>query len=128
MAATAEATAEGVAMAALAATEAAVATAAAGTTAAPTMTEDTAAAVAAAIGAGITRGTRGTAAEPADPKDPVNGDPMVAPDPDPASDPGSWQGAARPGGAVTRHIKGPLGDRLNSRTKFSVEKYHTETL
>ncbi len=114
-------------MAAVAATEAAVAKAAAGTTAAPTMMEDKAAAVAAAKGAGITRGTRGTAAEPADPEDPLNGDPMVAPDPDPASDPGSWQGAAGPGGAVTRHIKGPLGDRINPRTKCSVEKYHTAT-
>ncbi len=123
-----EATAEGVAMAAAEATEVAVATAAAGTTAAPTMTEDTAAAVAAAKGAGTTRGTRGTAAEPADPKDLLNGDPMVAPDPDSASDPGSWQGAAGAGGAVTRHIKGPLGDRMNPRTKCSVEKYHTATL
>jgi hypothetical protein len=125
VASTAEATAEGVAMAAVAATEAAVDTAAAGTTAAPTMMEDTAAAV--AKGAVITRGTLGTAAEPADPEDPLNGDPMVAPDPDPVPDPGSWQGAAGPGGAVTRHIKGPLGDRMNSRTKCSVEKYHTAT-
>ncbi len=67
-------------------------------------------------------------AEPADPEDPLRGEPMVAPDPDPDPDPGSWQGAAGPDGAVTRHIKGPLGDRLNSRTKYSVEKYQTATL
>ncbi len=57
---------------------------------------------------------------------------MVAPDLDSASHPGSWQGAAGAGGAVTRHItrhiKGPLGDRMNPRTKCSVEKYHTATL
>ena len=91
MVATVEATAEEAAMVAVEATEVAAATAtvAAGTTAAPTMTEDTAAAVAAAKGTGTTRETRDMAAEPADPQVHLNGDPMVAPDPDPVSDPGS---------------------------------------
>ncbi len=60
--------------------------------------------MAAAIGAGTTRATRGTAA---DPVNPLSGEPMVAPEPDPDPDPGSGKGAAGPGGAVTRHTKGP---------------------